>query len=171
MRNNGDQSIAGALTVSSLQIGTWTLSQAPSGDLAISSPVAGSLALPSLVGTVMMWSGSIAAIPPAWALCDGKTVGGVITPDLRDRFVVGAGQSYSPGETGGANNVTLTTDEMPAHSHGFPFFVAVASGPSNNANVPAAFTQLSLQTDPAGGGLAHENRPPYYALAYIVRVA
>lgn len=66
------------------------------------------------VGGIIMWSGSIASIPSGWALCNGSNG----TPDLRDRFVVGAGSSYNPGATGGANSVTLTTAQMPSHSHG-----------------------------------------------------
>src|SRR5690606_19832012 len=65
------------------------------------------------VGGIIMWSGSIASIPAGWALCDGTNG----TPDLRDRFIVGAGGSYAVGETGGAAQVTLTVDEIPAHSH------------------------------------------------------
>jgi hypothetical protein len=51
-------------------------------------------------GGIVMWSGSIASIPSGWALCDGLNG----TPDLRDRFVVGAGQTYTPGNTGGSAN-------------------------------------------------------------------
>lgn len=64
-------------------------------------------------GVIVMWSGSIATIPSGWALCNGA--GG--TPDLRDRFVVGAGSSYAVGNTGGANTVTLTTSNIPSHTH------------------------------------------------------
>lgn len=64
-------------------------------------------------GVICMWSGSTATIPAGWYLCDG-TFG---TPNLTDRFVVGAGDTYSPGATGGNNSVTLTTTELPAHTH------------------------------------------------------
>ena len=60
-----------------------------------------------------MWSGAVDAIPTGWALCDGQNG----TPDLRDRFIVGAGGSYDVGDTGGAESVTLTVDQMPQHSH------------------------------------------------------
>ena len=65
------------------------------------------------VGTIVMWSGDINAIPNGWQLCDG-TKG---TPDLRNRFIVGAGSGYNPGATGGADRVALTIAEMPAHKH------------------------------------------------------
>ncbi len=65
------------------------------------------------VGMIMMWSGSIATIPSGWHLCDG-TAG---TIDLRDRFVVGAGISYTVGVTGGSATNTLSVANLPAHNH------------------------------------------------------
>ena len=64
-------------------------------------------------GVITMWSGSVASIPAGWYLCDGTYA----TPDLRDRFIVGAGSVYNHGDTGGADQVTLTTAELPAHTH------------------------------------------------------
>ena len=64
-------------------------------------------------GGIIMWSGSVANIPSGWYLCNGSYG----TPDLRDRFVIGAGSSYNPGATGGATSVTLSTSNMPSHSH------------------------------------------------------
>jgi len=66
-------------------------------------------------GGIIMWSGSVASIPSGWFLCDGTNS----TPDLRDRFVVGAGSSYAVGATGGADSVTLSTSQIPSHSHSF----------------------------------------------------
>ena len=62
---------------------------------------------------IIMWSGQIAEIPDGWALCDG----GQSTPDLRGRFVMGAGGSRGVGTTGGAETVTLTVGQLPAHNH------------------------------------------------------
>jgi microcystin-dependent protein len=98
---------------------------------------AGSGGIPK--GGIIMWSGSIATIPEGWALCDGqdKTASdGIIvkTPDLRDRFIVGARQdsgtsartniSGSLTQVGGndvlsgnTGNHILTTAEMPIHTH------------------------------------------------------
>ena len=53
-------------------------------------------------GLISMWYGSIASIPSGWALCDGTNS----TPDLRDRFIVGAGTTYSPNNVGGSSAVT-----------------------------------------------------------------
>jgi microcystin-dependent protein len=64
-------------------------------------------------GGIILWSGSIASIPAGWALCDGTSG----TPNLRDRFVVGAGTTYAVNDTGGANTVTLDTTQIPSHTH------------------------------------------------------
>ena len=75
-----------------------------------------STALPT--GIISLWYGSIASIPSGWSLCDGSGS----TPDLRDRFVVGAGTggSYAVDATGGSTTSgahTLLTAEIPAHTH------------------------------------------------------
>lgn len=65
------------------------------------------------IGGIIMWSGTASDIPAGWHLCDGSNG----TPDLRNRFVMGAGGSYSVGSTGGSNTHTMTIQEMPSHSH------------------------------------------------------
>ena len=65
------------------------------------------------VGIISMWSGSIGAIPAGWALCDGTSG----RPDLRNRFIVGAGSTYAVAATGGADTVTLNATQIPSHSH------------------------------------------------------
>jgi hypothetical protein len=78
------------------------------------------------IGGIILWSGSVAAIPATWQLCDGTNG----TPNLRDRFVVGAGSAYAVGATGGSAAVTatgtiggtsgstaLTEAQMPKHFH------------------------------------------------------
>jgi hypothetical protein len=62
------------------------------------------------VGGIVMWSGSILSIPAGWALCDGTNG----TPNLRDKFIMGAGSAYSPGAQGGSADATLV-----AHTHTF----------------------------------------------------
>jgi microcystin-dependent protein len=64
-------------------------------------------------GAILAWSGSIANIPAGFVICDGTNS----TPDLRDRFIVGAGTTYAVNATGGANTVTLATTEIPGHTH------------------------------------------------------
>ena len=139
------------------------------------------------VGGIIMWSGSIATIPTGWSLCNGANG----TPNLQDRFIVGAGSDYVVSATGGANFVTLDTTQIPSHTHAYAFAQgsngAIGEGYNGISNVVnqgnvteleqsgrpdgqqlAAFT---ANTAVSGGGQAHENRPPYYALAFIMRVS
>ncbi len=114
-------------------------------------------------------------------------------PDLRGRFVVGANDldvDYNRcGKTGGAKTVGLTTDQLPAHAHAFkdyyagtPYSGAVftVDGRDKITKNFAGFNDITIaadtlhyknhDTNPAGSGGSHENRPPYYALAYIMKV-
>lgn len=103
-----------------------------------------------------------------WHICDG-TDG---TIDFRDRIVMAAGSIYVAGTTGGEASHTLTINEIPTHSHtlnGSTFQGGVSTSPSaltdNNAR------PISSTTQSIGGGLAHNNLPPYYALCYIQRIS
>jgi microcystin-dependent protein len=142
------------------------------------------------VGGIIMWSGSIANIPSGWALCDGQTVNGIGTPNLRDRFVVGAGGGYGVAGTGGSDLVTLSAAQMPSHAHSYKDgFLSLYGqignypgggwdptrstvGPVETVITPDNNSMLwrPMATDPAGGNQPFDNRPPYYALAYIMRV-
>ena len=121
-----------------------------------------------VTGMIMMYNGSSA--PSGWAICDGQNG----TPDLRDRFIVGTGSSYSLGNTGGANSVTLTTAQMPSHKHTtsvdntnlFPSSGQTSIGFGGAGSYPA--TTFTMNNE--GGGQAHENRPPYYALMFIMKL-
>ena len=89
-----------------------------SGDLSYNSSTGVmSISVPSafVSGMIIIWSGSSGSIPSGWVLCNGSNS----TPDLRNRFVVGAGDSYSVDDTGGANTVTLSTSHLPSHTHSF----------------------------------------------------
>lgn len=68
-------------------------------------------------GTVVMWAGGLSNIPAGWALCDGRVVDGLQTPDLRDRFIVGAGLNYAMGQAGGSVYATFNTSANGAHGH------------------------------------------------------
>jgi hypothetical protein len=74
------------------------------------------------IGSIVMWSGSVAEIPTGWQLCDGSNG----TPDLRDRFIVAAGGSYTAGTTGGST--TITVNNLPSHSHTLSSLSAGVSG-------------------------------------------
>ena len=119
-------------------------------------------------GMIMLWYGSVGSIPSGWVLCDGNNS----TPDLRNRFVVGAGTggSYSPGDTGGANSVTLTVAQIPAHTHTYERTDVGIN--VNDRQWPASNNDCDMttqNTSSTGGGQSHENRPPYYALCYIMK--
>lgn len=172
-------------------------------------------ALPN--NTIAFWSGQINTIPIGWQLCDGTNG----TPDLRDKFLVGAGSSYSIGNTGGANTITLLAPQLPIHTHPSPTSVNSAGahthphpgatgsvgthvhplamarmagtplipgggrlgplgltnpggahGHTASSNTTGAHTHpVSVNVGAVGGGTAHENRPPYYALVMIMEVS
>lgn len=144
-------------------------------------------------GGIIMWSGTVANIPANWALCDGNNG----TPNLTDRFIVGAGNTYTPGDTGGENTHQLTDAEMPSHNHYFSDTTSSAgshshsisdnvisstiantggsnfgirSTTSSTSSAGSHTHSTSGNTNTAGGDNAHENRPPYYALAYIMKL-
>jgi microcystin-dependent protein len=92
-----------------------------------------------------MWSGSTASVPSGWALCDGTNG----TPDMRDRFIVGAGNSYAPGAVGGANSVTLTQAQMPVHQH--TVSLATDSQGSHAHSGSTSANGAHSHTNPIGG--------------------
>jgi hypothetical protein len=132
------------------------------------------------LGGIIMWSGAVANIPSGWSLCDG----GNGTPDLRSRFVVGAsGPSgpggrtrFDPGSTGGSETFTLSVAQLPPHSHNYNdiYFSEnqgqnqgyLGSRSSDNDNQPLTTPRT---TDNTGSGAAIDARPPFYALAFIMR--
>jgi len=86
------------------------------------------------VGGIIIWSGSAAAIPTGWLLCDGTNS----TPNLRDRFVVGAGTTYAVGATGGAATVTLAEANLPAHTHSVSITTGVESATHTHSGTTGA---------------------------------
>lgn len=116
-------------------------------------------------GVITLWSGASDAIPNGWYLCDGSND----TPDLRDRFIVGAGGSYTVGSNGGSEKVTLTVDEMPSHNHQLGYYTTSLLVAEDETVKIIQSDSTGLKTTKIGGGKAHENRPPYYALCYIMK--
>lgn len=110
-------------------------------------------ALPA--GVIMIWSGSSGAIPSGWLLCDGTSG----TPNLRDKFVVGAGSAYAVGATGGSANATLVSHSHtititdPTHTH-----TANVTDPAHTHNLPGGTssggtiqTQLGVNSTASNG--------------------
>jgi len=137
----------------------------PTGPTGETGPTGtGTGAVPS--GAIILWSGSIANIPTGWLLCDGTNG----TPNLRDKFIVGAGTTYAVNATGGEATHTLTIAEMPSHNHTLPIyeFGYVHTHPKVEDLTNTAYPSAQ-SSGYSGGSTAHENRPPYYALAYIMK--
>lgn len=120
-------------------------------------------------GTVIMYSGK--KIPKGWKLCDGTND----TPDLRDRFIAGAGGGYAVRASGGASTVTLTQAELPDHMHYFSTnYSGIRSAklskywgaPGGCSGYEGAFRIVFGST---GGNRPHENLPPYYKLVFIMK--
>lgn len=118
-------------------------------------------------GMIVMWSGAATAIPVGWALCNGSNG----TPDLRGKFVLGAGGTYSTGSTGGEATHRLTTGEMPSHSHSVASYgiPTQSSSLEGYGAVGSYSARGSCTTGSAGSGSAHNNMPPYYALCFIMK--
>ena len=141
-------------------------------------------AIPS--GGIIIWSGAASAIPSGWYLCNGSNS----TPDLRDKFVVGAGSTYAVADTGGSANAIAvshthtasSTVTDPGHNHtngttayaGGQVLQAGAQGgsaPNGSVQVISATTGITVATtvNSAGASGTNANLPPYYALAYIMK--
>lgn len=130
------------------------------------------------VGGIILWSGSTGSIPATWQLCDGTNG----TPDLRDRFVVGAGNSYSVGGTGGNTSVTLTASNIPPHKHSLTNVAPNqqydngVAGVNRKAEINGTVGKTDSTIYDASDNLINDPpasidiRPPYYALAYIMRM-
>jgi microcystin-dependent protein len=164
-----------------------------SGNLLTSNGTTWTSAAPTtfLTGMIILWSGSIASIPSGFALCDGTSG----TPDLRDRFVVGAGSTYAVDATGGSADATLPTHTHTATStststdsgHTHPTVGGTGNASGGGATFLAAFVQGITHTSTSGTSTANvtttttttnanagtsgtnANLPPYYALAYIMK--
>lgn len=139
-------------------------------------------------GMISLWYGAVGSVPSGWYLCDGTNG----TPDLRDKFIVGAGNSYAVGATGGtpdavvvdhthtATSTSVVTD--PGHTHFLNTRTIGGSGGSgtyvdgsttnayqtvsNTTGITVATTTTNANTGVDG---TNKNLPPYYALAYVMK--
>ncbi len=164
------------------------------GNLTVSAPstINGYGTIP--IGGIIMWSGTIALIPTGWALCNGSNG----TPDLRNRFIIGA-NSDSGGsaqtEVTGSNTITGGTKDAivvshthtatvtdPGHSHTYNRNInqntdhsgldTTTNNPSfESANTGTSTTGIGVSISTQGSSGTNQNLPPYYALAFIMRVS
>jgi len=129
-----------------------------------SVPAPGILQEDSLpAGSIIMWSGTLASIPSGWQLCDGTNG----TPDLRDKFVVGARQdsggaamtnvSGSLTQSGGEAYHTLTINEIPAHTHTYQRASNSSVGTGGGVHAWKDETTFTTNTGAAGAGSPHNN--------------
>ena len=122
-----------------------------------------------VTGMIILWSGAADAIPSGFVLCDGNNS----TPNLSGRFVVGydaSNSDYDVNDTGGSESVTLTVNQIPAHTHNINLAVtAFYQEPRNFGVGTDGSANNSEDTGSTGGGQSHENRPPFYALCYIMK--
>jgi hypothetical protein len=137
-------------------------------------------ATPIPAGGIFLWSGSIGSIPAGYVLCNGSNG----TPDLRDRFVVGAGSTYAVNATGGSADAVVVshthaaTVTDPGHNHtytDYPSAIVRAGGgggtpfTATTTNTSTAVTGITVSNATAGVSGTNANLPPYYALCYIMK--
>lgn len=147
-------------------------------------------AVPS--GAILLWSGSVASIPSGFVLCDGTNS----TPDLRNSFVVGAGDTYAVDATGGSADAVVVSHTHTTSTASLTGSIQHISESFNNAGSATGVfskqtgfansgTPASADTSSTGavnfnGSHSHTvnstgesatnaNLPPYYALAYIMK--
>ena len=146
-------------------------------------------------GGIIMWSGTIATIPSGWLLCDGSSG----TPDLRNRFIIGANADSggsaktnitgSATQTGGSKDAIVvshshtasTTATDSGHTHGVPEstflqnsgngFATGVTATSRNVTSQTGFANISASTtvNSSGSSGTNANLVPYYALAFIMK--
>lgn len=124
-------------------------------------------------GAIILWSGSIGSIPSGYVICDGANS----TPDLRDRFVLGAGSTYAVGATGGSADAIVVshthTITDPGHNHVITQLVTGGAAGSATAtgfgNTVTGTSTTGITNQTAGVSGTNANLPPYYALAYIMK--
>ena len=133
-------------------------------------------------GMISLWYGSIGSVPLGWYLCDGTNG----TPDLRDKFVVGAGSTYSVAATGGSKDAIVVshthtatvTDSGHTHQAGPAAGTSATNGLNNGqwrtdsagtGTTTNAVTGISVSNSTTGSSGTNANLPPYYALAYVMK--
>lgn len=119
------------------------------------------------IGSIVAWSGTAEDVPEGWHVCDGEAG----TLDLRDKFMLGAGDGHPVGETGGEETHILTSAEMPVHRHSFSAMSNSVAFSTGHVARGTGGTEATLYGNNAGGNLPHNNMPPYYALLFIQKIS
>ena len=143
-------------------------------------------ATPIPTGGIFLWSGSIGSIPAGYVLCNGSNG----TPDLRNRFVVGAGSTYAVNATGGSADSVVVShthaatvtdpghihviksqnqDQSDNHLNNAAGANSLSGTDNGNRNTNSAVTGISVTNASAGVSGTNANLPPYYALCYIMK--
>jgi len=128
---------------------------------------------------ILAWNGVLSHIPNGWVLCDGSNG----TPDLRGKFILGESSVHPMSQTGGEESHVLTVAEMPTHHHywqiGYELIPANTNGEYSLSSAADIVEYAGgawgsgvyplQQTTDTGNNQPHNNMPPYYSLAYIMR--
>lgn len=160
--------------------------------------ITGNVNFAQFKGIIVAWSGTVATIPTGWGLCDGTKYTALDgtelqSPDLRGRFILAAGQgsgltNRNVNDKGGEENHTLTTAEIPPHKHA----ASKSCMGADPAGDWSTYTDMrsthgyncadrsgnpiftNWGNDPTSGvslgNQPHNNMPPYYTLAYIIKL-
>jgi hypothetical protein len=126
------------------------------------------------IGGIIMWSGS--TVPAGWALCDGSSYApGRSTPNLRDKFIVGASSTYPLNTAGGSATRTLIEANLPPHTHSYTdsWFEQWSDywwGTFPGGAYVGHTREASKSTGSVGSATSFSIIPPYYALAFIMRI-
>ena len=173
---------AGSYTNSNITVGA---------DGRVTAAASGSAATNIPLGGIIMWYGSTGTIPSGWSLCDGTTVNGYATPNLRDRFVIGAGNSYAVNATGGSttdtvnisgsdtvnisasDNVTISGTTGTVQQTGGSAYTSMYSQANHTHSFSGSATVNITASDTVNisGSDTVNTIPPYYALCYIMRTS
>ena len=111
-------------------------------------------------GMIILWSGNVNSVPNGWVICDGSNN----TPDLRDKFVVGANNTYAVGATGGA-----TTDSVSISISGSTGVESVFGSNGYIQPSPHSGRPQHNHSFSGSGSATVDTLPPYYALLYIMK--